>query len=219
MEPIIKDNKVMAYSYPIKGGRMVYGTKHLKRSDLRDLFPKYQFCFLKQVHGQTVVSADSKRFIEADAHWTAEKNRALVVQTADCLPILLSSHNRICAVHAGWRGVENQIVLSALKTFSDFSELEVGIGPHITQESFVVSKDVADKLEKSSPQAKTWVTSVAGGKYQISLIDIMKDQILHKTQVKTWWNLPINTFSSDLFYSFRRTAEKNIGQSSFIVLD
>ena len=208
MEPIIKDNKIMAYSYPIKGGQIVYGTKHLKRSDLRDLFPKYQFCFVKQVHGRKVVPANPKQLIEADAHWTAEKNRALVVHTADCLPVLLRSHNHICAIHAGWRGVENQIVLSALEVFSDLSELEVGVGPHITQESFIVSKDVADKLAESSPQGKTWVAPIAGEKYQISLIDLMKDQILHKTQVKGWWNLPINTFSSNLFYSFRRTAEK-----------
>lgn len=219
MKPIIKDDKVMAYSYPIKGGRIVYGTKYLKRSELRDLFPKYQFCFVKQVHGHTVVPANPNKLVEADAHWTEEKNQALVVQTADCLPVFLSSHNCICAVHAGWRGVENQIVWSALKVFSDLSELEVGIGPHITQDSFVVSKDVADQLVKSSPQGKTRVTPTAGEKYRISLIDLMKDQILHKTPVKAWWNLPINTFSSNLFYSFRRTAEKNIGQSSFIVLD
>ncbi|MDE0151561.1 MAG: polyphenol oxidase family protein [Bdellovibrionales bacterium] len=219
MEPIIKDNKIMAYSYPIKVGKIVYGTKYLKRSDLRDLFPQYQFCFVKQVHGRTVVPANSGKLVEADAHWTEEKNRALVVHTADCLPVLLNSGRRICAVHAGWRGVENQIVLSALKIFPDLSELEVGIGPHITQESFIVSKDVADKLKKSSPQGENRMTPIEEEKYRVSLMDLMKDQILHKTSVKGWWNLPINTFSSNLFHSFRRTAEKNIGQSSFIVLD
>jgi len=218
MEPVIKDNKVMAYSCSITGGQIIYGTKYLRRSELRDLFPKYQFCFIKQVHGQTVVPANPNRLVEADAHWTEEKNQALVVQTADCLPVFLSSHHCICAVHAGWRGVENHIVLSALEVFADLSELEVGIGPHIAQESFVVSKDVADRLVKSSPQGKI-TAPIAGEKYQISLTDLMKDQILHKTTVKAWWNLSINTFSSDLFYSFRRTAEKNTGQFSFIVLD
>ncbi len=219
MESIIKESKVMAYSYPISGGKIVYGTKHLKRSYLRELFPQYQFCFVKQVHGRKVTPADPHQLVESDAHWTKEKNRALIVQTADCLPILLRSHNHICAVHAGWRGVENKIVPEALNIFSDLSHLEVGIGPHITQESFVVSKDVADKLAISSPQGKTRVIAIGEQKYRVSLIDLIRDQILHKTSVKAWWNLPINTFSSDLFYSFRRTAEKNIGQSSFIVLD
>ena len=148
-----------------------------------------------------------------------EKNQALIVHTADCLPVLLRNHNHICAIHAGWRGVENQIVLEALDMFSDLSQLEVGIGPHITQENFVVSEEVADKLAASAPQGRNWVTSIGGQKYKVSLIDLIKDQILHKTPVKAWWSLPINTFSSNLFYSFRRTAEKNIGQSSFIVLD
>ena len=219
MEPIIKENKIMAYSYPISGGRIIYGTKYLKRSDLRALFPKYQFCFLKQVHGKKVVPANPDQCMEADAHWTKEKNQALVVQTADCLPVLLKSHNLICAVHAGWRGVANQIISSALKVFSNFSNLEVGIGPHITQESFTVSKDVAEKLAESAPHGRKWVVSAGEGKYRVSLIDIIKDQILHKTQVRAWQNLPTNTFSSNLFYSFRRNAEKNRGQSSFIVLD
>jgi len=219
MEKIIRNNKIMAYSYSITGGRIIYGTRHLKQSDSRDLFPKYRFCFVRQAHGRNVVPANPEKLVEADAHWTEEKHQALVVQTADCLPVLLKSGRRICAVHAGWRGVENHIILSALKVFSDLSELEVGIGPHITKESFVVSKDVADQLQKSSPQGEVWVTPEKRGKYKISLMELMKNQILHKASVKTWWNLPINTFSSNLFYSFRRTAEKNRGQSSFIVLD
>ena len=219
MEPIIKEDKIMAYSRPISGGQMVYGTKHLKRSDLRYLFPKYQFCFLKQVHGRKVVPADLNQLTEADAHWTKEKNQALAVQTADCMPVLLKSHNLICAVHAGWRGVVNQIVLSALKVFPDLSSLEVGIGPHIHQESFIVSKDTADQLAKSAPQVKNEVIAVKDGKYRVSLMDLLKNQILDKTPVKMWQNLLINTFSSNLFYSFRRTAEKNRGQYSFIVLD
>ena len=174
---------------------------------------------MNKVHGRKVIRADPHHLVTADAHWTNERNQALVVQTADCLPILLKSGHQICAVHAGWRGVENQIVLSALNILSDLSSLEAGIGPHITQESFVVSKDTADKLSVSSPQGKKSLVVAGGQKYQISLIDLVKDQILHKTSVKAWWNLPINTFSSNLFYSFRRTAEKNIGQFSFIVLD
>ena len=209
----------MAYSCSIGGGQIVYGTKHLKYSGLRDLFPKYQFCFLKQVHGRKAVPADPTRLIEADAHWTKKKKQALVVQTADCLPVLLKNHDFICAVHAGWRGVENQIILSALKVFPDLSSLEVGIGPHITQESFIVSKDTADKLEGSALYGKNHLIATKEGKYKVSLINLIKDQILHKTRVKIWRNLPTNTFSSNLFYSFRRTAEKNRGQYSFIVLD
>ncbi len=219
MKTILQGGKVMAYSLPLEGGQIVYGTKHLKRSDLRDLFPQYQFCFMKQVHGRKVVRAAPRRLITADAHWTNETSQALVVQTADCLPILLKNRGRICAVHAGWRGVVNQVVPAALSIFSDLSCLEAGIGPHITQESFVVSKDTAVQLSMSSPQGKKSVFEAGGQKYRASLIDLVKSQIAHRISVKAWWNLPLNTFSSNLFYSFRRTAEKNMGQFSFIVLD
>ena len=216
---ILQGGTMMAYSFPFEGGQIVYGTKHLKRSDLKDLFPQYQFCFVQQVHGRKVVRADSRRLITADAHWTHEKNQALVVQTADCLPILLRNRSCVCAVHAGWRGVVNQIVTAALDIFSDLSCLEAGIGPHIAQESFIVSQDTAVQLSMSSPQGKKSVLEAGEQKYKVSLMDLVKNQVLHKTSVKAWWNLPLNTFSSNLFYSFRRTAEKNRGQFSFIVLD
>ena len=105
----------------------------------------------------------------------------------------------------------NQIVPAALNTFSDLSSLEAGIGPHITQESFVVSKDTAVQLSMSSPQGKKSVFEAGGQKYRASLIDLVKSQIAHRISVKAWWNLPLNTFSSNLFYSFRRTAEKTWG--------
>ena len=48
-------------------------------------------------------------FAEGDALITTQKNAALVVRTADCLPILIyHSSGIIAAIHAGRKGTEQE---------------------------------------------------------------------------------------------------------------
>ena len=109
-------NQVMGYAAQVEEYYLFYGTCHLKRSHLREVFPQYEFCFVRQVHGSRIVEASSV-LQSADGHYTREKNKALIVQTADCLPVLLMKKDLICAVHAGWRGVAQQIVISAVQLY------------------------------------------------------------------------------------------------------
>ena len=215
-ESVKKDGQILYYFSKISNNLVVYGTRHLKRDDLKDLFPDYQMCFVQQVHGNKVIPAQEKKLIKADAHWTQDKNKALVVQTADCLPVFIISSKRVCAVHAGWRGVENQISLKALECFLSDEKLEISIGPHIAEESFVVDQDVASKLSLSAPQGNRFVSS-CGKKWTVSLADLLQTQILSQRKVEKWHLLDINTFQEEIFYSFRRNSEKKVGQYSFVV--
>ena len=214
-KPFYKDNQIFYYSAQNENYSIVYGTRHLKKNDLRTLFPNYSMCFVQQVHGNKVIRAQEKKLIPADAHWTCDKNQALVVQTADCLPIFMTTPHQVCAIHAGWRGVEKQITLKALLCFQDSNNLEVSIGPHIM--SFIVDKDVALRLAKSSPQGEKYISPQNQEKYHASLVNLVQAQILSKIEVKNWNLLPFDTFSEEIFHSFRRTSEKKIGQYSFVV--
>ena len=219
-QPVKKNGQTAFYQAQIQNKYLiVYGTRHLKRSDLREYFPHFQFCFVKQIHGSHVVEASPKKLIPADGHWTQKKHTALSVQTADCLPVFLVKEERICAIHAGWRGVYHKIVPHALTLIPGLCrpELEISIGPHILQESFTIKEDVAQKLIQSSPSGDKWVRKTGQGQYQACLMSIVQDQILSKTPIKNSYLLPFNTFSSNLFYSFRKSAEKKKGQTSFIV--
>ena len=217
--PLKYKGKIMAYTAQVGPYRIVYGTQYLKRSDLRELFDSYRFCFLKQVHGSKILKASVDKVMEADGHWTEKKYLALVVHTADCLPIFLMRDNIICSLHAGWRGVEKKIVLSALSSLPVLchNDLGVSIGPHILKENFVVDEDVAKKLANSSSQGKNMVQKRKRGKYSVDLIGIVQDQIQSRMSVKNYYLFKVDTFSSNLFYSFRRTAEKKVGQINFIV--
>ena len=75
------------------------------------------YASMKQTHSDKVVQINKAGNYDSDGILTSTKNLGLVVKTADCLPILLEDDISIGAVHAGWRGVKNNIVKKALKHF------------------------------------------------------------------------------------------------------
>jgi polyphenol oxidase len=116
-------------------------------NELNSKFPNA--CILKQVHSDICVEA-TKALIEADAHWTKKSNQPLIIQTADCLPVMiyLPRTGSTLAIHAGWRGVEQKIVSKSLThlKIQDRESIHVYIGPHIQKNSFEVDMDVAKKI-------------------------------------------------------------------------
>ncbi len=120
-------------------------------------------CFADQVHGCDVAiigpedDASSLRAQAADAVMSREPDRACAVRTADCLPLLVADETTgaVMAIHAGWRGVEANIVGKALRRLREFiggdGRLVAAIGPHISGDAFEVSEDVAARLERISP--------------------------------------------------------------------
>jgi polyphenol oxidase len=101
----------------------------------------------------------------ADGILTSVPNVLLTIRTADCVPVLLASHNGIvAALHAGWRGVISGIVengIAALRanpphfpnaahrdTNSAHLDILAAIGPGISGVNFEVGEEVAAAFEK-----------------------------------------------------------------------
>ncbi len=81
----------------------------------------------------------------ADASWTQQAGQVAVVMTADCLPILLAAKDGsvVAAIHAGWKGLANQIVTKTIKALpTQPQNLTAWIGPSISQAHFEVGQDV-----------------------------------------------------------------------------
>ena len=73
--------------------------------------------WLSQVHGCLVAeAATSAPGFEADAICARQAGQVCAVLTADCLPLLICdrSGQRVCAVHAGWRGLAAGVIEAAL---------------------------------------------------------------------------------------------------------
>jgi copper oxidase (laccase) domain-containing protein len=136
----------------------------------------------------------------------------LVVQSADCVPILLASKYQVCALHAGWRGVAQNIVAAAGPAFADDPVLFAAIGPHILAPSFEVGDDVAKKLTGAPPSAS--------GKQYVDLSALVRAQLQQTFGAKIRiFECLHDTKTSVDFHSFRRDGAPAGRQYSFVVLN
>lgn len=175
-------------------------------NDLNKKFPNGHI--LKQVHGDLCVEA-TKELIEADAHWTTQPNQPLIIQTADCLPVMihLPLSGKVLAIHAGWRGVEQKIVSKSLVHLKVQKKepIHVYIGPHIQKESFEVDSDVAKKIMSAHDLELTLpYCEKRNEKYYIDLAALVIREIkaLH-LNVDVQLVSDIDTKTNSEFFSYR----------------
>ncbi len=189
-----------------------FGKKASSIENIRKTYPQFKFKMLHQVHSDTLLhtTSSSEENLKGDAHWTEEKNLALISKSADCVPLLAydSANKRVLAIHAGWRGVQNRIVPKSLETLG--SSWKIHVGPHITAQSFEIQNDCLELLKLcTSLDPKEW--------FQSSKADLYK---ILSEQVKGSTLLPFifDTVTDLRFHSFRRDRDKAGRQNSFIVL-
>lgn len=144
-------------------GRKGVSIESLK-SKFHPMLPKNsQWANLHQIHSDRVVKSqlDQQSNVEADAHFTFDVGLALIVKSADCLPVLLDGpaseqfpNGVVAAVHAGWRGVASDILVRTIEHLKsegvDAGSLKAVIGPHIRSSSFEVGNDVAELLKAAA---------------------------------------------------------------------
>lgn len=220
--PILKDNTLLGFGLQHENVFCFFGGKALSRQGLYVEFPEYDFAFLKQVHGNKVVEA-SNQITEADAHYSSRVTRAPVIQTADCIPLLLASRHRVCAIHAGWRSVAQNIISSTKFVFADEKVLFAAIGPHILRPSFEVGQDVANQLMSSSPSGSDTLTYPHESNPEKRWFDLTE---LVRRQLKFTFGSQLSikeclfdTKTNPNFYSFRREPNQTGRQYSFVVLN
>lgn len=112
--------------------------------------------WFEQVHGNGVAIIDSysEKAVVSDAAITKQKNIALAIMTADCLPILLSNKmgNEIAAIHGGWRPLVNDIINHTVnKMTSANKDVVAWLGPSIGSDAFEVGAEVKAQFVKLSP--------------------------------------------------------------------
>jgi polyphenol oxidase len=102
------------------------------------------FVTVRQVHGANVREAENAAAAAADALVTDSPEFALAILVADCVPLALvdTSSQHVGVVHAGWRGLQAEVIARALATF-DARTTHVFIGPSISKESYQVGPEVA----------------------------------------------------------------------------
>ena len=140
--------------------------------------PEHILC-VRQVHGTCshVVTSnmvqDDAHKLDGDAVIAHESNVACGVRVADCAPILIADRQqgRVAAVHAGWRGTEQNIVGNVVRVLQAMGcnkrDLIAAVGPHIEVCCFETGPDVAARLSRMGPA--NCVVSVASNHLDMNL--------------------------------------------------
>jgi YfiH family protein len=141
-------------------------TKNVERN--RELFfgaikiNQKNVAFTKQIHSDIVtVVQNSGIHPDCDGLVTNKKGLFLSISVADCVPIFLYDCNKniIAAIHSGWKGSKNKIILKAIKIMekefnSHTKDIFAYIGYSASKCCYEVEADVAFQFEENYYQRK-----------------------------------------------------------------
>jgi YfiH family protein len=167
--------------------------------------------FLSQVHGATVVTAETVRSvthpIEADAVTGRGAGAVCAVRTADCLPVLYCTRDgsEIAAAHAGWRGLAAGVLENTVAAMASSPDaLLAWIGPGISQPNFEVGDEVREAFVSGDPGAASAFVPNARGRWQADLVSIARRRLV-AAGVRAVYGGQWCTFAHpEQFYSYRR---------------
>jgi YfiH family protein len=202
--------------------------------------PNLRFIGLKQTHSDRIyeihdnniwkwpASNTPSDFIlpEGDGLITDQVNLALVVVSADCLPILIHDPEgkQIAACHAGWRGVANRIFPKILARLTEktgsASAFQISVGPHIQSETFEVGLDVAKTLVESAPlgeSARHFHSDPTKSRIDLNQLILLQGREFGIQENQFHFD-PRNTFSDSRLASFRRDGARAGRMLSWIAL-
>ena len=130
---------------------------------------KMRVVALRQIHSDIVHRVDSAdgfatvESLQGDALITRAPGVLLVVQTADCVPILLADtkNHAVAAIHSGWRGTVRRIAEKTLGRMQmEFGtrpeDVVAALGPGIGRCCYEVGTDVAKEFHAQFPDAREW---------------------------------------------------------------
>jgi YfiH family protein len=164
---------------------------------------------VKVVQNQTDIENTEEKF---DALTSNLGDLLIGVKTADCVPLLIgdSKTGAYSAIHAGWRGTVESIVIKAIeKMKANFAtkpeDLICAIGPAATVKNYEIGQDVIDAFAKNFPNSAHLFEPTRTGHARIDLHRANKEQ-LESAGVKTE-NISVAPFCTmertDLFFSYR----------------
>lgn len=186
---------------------------------------------LQQEHTADVIDADLLENynvnIVADGSVTTKENLILAIQTADCVPILLTSKDDsiIGAAHCGWKGakagiVNNLVELMKTKGAKDISAV---IGAAIAQYSYEVDSEFYDNfIKQETNNSKFFIPSIKENHYMFDLPSYVEEQ-LQLAGVKHITKISEDTYSAKLennqykYPSYRRSCHTGEPYNSSIL--
>lgn len=195
---------------------------------------------VRQVHGDGVLRVDAPLTERAgfphclveeragfDALITDLAGLALVVSTADCLPILIHDpvHRAVAAVHAGWRGTAKGVATRAVVAMGEAygtapSDCRVAIGPGIRRCCFEVDVAVTEAVAAALPRWNAHATANRPGHWLLDLAGVNRALLEHGGVFPDHIEdmRLCTSCRNDLFFSHRAEKGRTGRMMNFIVL-
>ncbi|PCG19886.1 peptidoglycan editing factor PgeF [Brachyspira sp. G79] len=168
--------------------------------------------FMRQVHQVNIEKIDEnninkfggrEKLVEnTDALITNLKNVPLVVQTADCAPVIIycNKTKSMAAVHSSWKGTRDKIVPKTIELMikeynAEPSKMYVYIAPYIALKNYEVGEEVAVHFNNKTMINNRWhFDNGLEIRDQMINLGVLKDNI----EISS-----LNTYDKE-FYSYRR---------------
>jgi YfiH family protein len=164
--------------------------------------PPQELIEVEQIHSNTLVEYNGNEI----SHLKADgiiidpltfKQSLIAIKTADCLPVLLIGE-KIAFIHAGWRGLQNQILIDT--KLKHLNIREIFIGPFI--KDFQVQHDFKAEFPKDNNFYEK------NNKLYFDLMGEAMDQ-LQKCYKEAKIDIsPICTLNNTTYNSYRRNKTK-----------
>lgn len=170
--------------------------------------------WLNQVHDVQVADAaglvGSDHVPDADASFAQRPGVVCVVQTADCLPVLLcdAAGSVVAAAHAGWRGLAAGVLENTVARMraAGAGDLMAWMGPAIGPNNFEVGAEVKAAFEQHDPRASSAFAARNGvpGKYLADLYRLARLRLQGCGVAAVYGGGRCTVQEAGDFYSFRR---------------
>lgn len=185
------------------------------REFLKEKLGSKEITTAKQVHGNNIeIITDKKIFYDnTDAMISNTQNSLMLMNFADCTPIILYSKNDNtgAVIHAGWRGTELEIARKTVEKMKNElnilpENITALIGPSIGKCCFETGEDVFELLIKDKSQKNLYEKK--GEKYFIDLKLLNYNQLVSSGVTNIDMCSYCTFCMSDIFFSYRK--EKGI---------
>ncbi|MCW5575971.1 MAG: peptidoglycan editing factor PgeF, partial [Burkholderiales bacterium] len=164
--------------------------------------------WLAQVHGSTVVDADTLDGLpQADASVARQPGTVCAIQVADCLPVLFTDRagSRIAAAHAGWRGLAGGVLANTVARMDVApADLLAWIGPGIGPAAFEVGSDVLQAFCADRPENRAPFHPLREGKWLCDLPALARDALRRCGITRIYGGHWCTHSDPQRFYSYRR---------------
>lgn len=176
------------------------------------------FLSLYQVHSPDAVIADRAWDVasrpRADAIVTRSPGLAIGVTAADCGPVLFADpHARVIgAAHAGWKGALTGVLEQTIDAMEALGgrrgDIAAAIGPLIRQQSYEVGAEFVTRFTEADPgHARFFIPSKQDGHAMFDLGGFIRMR-LERAGVRTIDDTGLDTYSSERFFSYRRSVHR-----------